>query len=120
MANIPSVPIPRIRRYLPLLLAHCTDYHGCPMEWGRPLYFCPVVSSIFYLFSFVSSPILSHHRLDVYHTSAHGVALVQIWDAGLKHAADGLLKIQDAARKKNRHLCTITQLCRALSSHFRN
>jgi len=30
--------------------------------------------SIFYLFS---SPNLSCHRLDVYHTSTHGVALVQ-------------------------------------------
>jgi len=46
-----------------------------------PLYFCPVVSfyllSIFYL-SFFSSPNLSGHRLDVYHTSTHGVALVRI------------------------------------------
>ena len=45
-----------------------------------PLYFCPVVSfyllSIFYLL--FSSPNLSGHRLDVYHTSTHGVALVRI------------------------------------------
>jgi len=34
------------------------------------------LSSIFYLF--YSSPNLSCHRLDVYHTSTHGVALVQI------------------------------------------
>jgi len=27
---------------------------------------------------FFSSPILSHRRLDVYHTSTHGVALVRI------------------------------------------
>jgi len=31
--------------------------------------------------------------LDVYHTSAHGVALVRIWNAGLKCAARGSLKI---------------------------
>ena len=31
--------------------------------------------SVFYLFS---SPNLSGHRLDVYHTSTHGVALVRI------------------------------------------
>jgi len=37
--------------------------------------FCPVVFSIFYLFS---SPNLSGRRVDVYHTSAHGVALVRI------------------------------------------
>ena len=48
---------------------------------------CPAVSSIFYLLSssssssssiFFSSPDLSGQRLDVYHTSTHGVALVQI------------------------------------------
>ena len=41
----------------------------------------------FFLFS---SPNLSGRRVDVYHTSTHGVALVRISDAGLKnvlHAA---------------------------------
>jgi len=47
-------------------------YYGHPMEQGRPLYFCPVVS-FFYRFS---SPNLSGRRLDVYHTSTHDVALV--------------------------------------------
>jgi len=41
-------------------------------------------SSIFFL----SSPNLSR-RLDVYHTSTRGVALLQIWNAGLKCAASG-------------------------------
>jgi len=42
--------------------------------YGRPaLYFCPVVS-----FFFIFSPNLSGRRLDVYHTSTHGVALVRI------------------------------------------
>jgi len=36
------------------------------------LYFCPVVSSIYYLL--FSSPNLSGRRVDVYHTSTHGVA----------------------------------------------
>ena len=44
------------------------------------LYFCPVVSFFFYLLSssssFFSSPNLSGHRLDVYHTSTHGVVIV--------------------------------------------
>ena len=40
-----------------------------------PLYFCPVVS-FFFLSSFFSSPNLSGRRLDVCHTSTHGVALV--------------------------------------------
>jgi len=43
------------------------------------LYFCPAVSSFYLsLFFFLSSPNLSRRRLDVYHTSTHGVALVQI------------------------------------------
>jgi len=64
-------------------------FYGRPMEYGRPLYFHPVVSSSF--FFFFSSPNLSRRRLDVYHTSTHGVALVPIWDSGLKHAARGSL-----------------------------
>jgi len=48
--------------------------YGRPMEWGRPLHFCPVVSIFFYF----SLPNLSGRRLDVYHTSTHGVALVRI------------------------------------------
>ena len=38
---------------------------------------CGFFLSIFYI-SFFSSPNLSGHRLDVYHTSTHGVALVRI------------------------------------------
>jgi len=55
-----------------------------------------VVSSSFYLL--FSSPNLSRRRLDVCHTSTHGVALVRIRDAGLKCAARGSLKIQDAKK----------------------
>jgi len=46
--------------------------------------------------SFFPSPILSGHRLDVYHTSTHDVALVRIQNAGFKCAACGSLKIQNA------------------------
>ena len=53
---------------------------------------------LFLLLSFFSSPNLSGRRLDVYHTLAHGVALVRISDAGLKPAARGLLKTQDAKK----------------------
>ena len=52
-----------------------------PYVIGGPLYFCPVVSfylSIYLSSSFFSSPNLIGHRLDVYHTSTHGVALVRI------------------------------------------
>ena len=45
-------------------------------------------------FSF-SSPNLSGRRLDVYHTSTHGVALVRIYNAGLKCAACDSLGMQD-------------------------
>jgi len=55
--------------------------------------------------------------LDVYHTSIHDVALVQIYNAGLKCAARSSLKIQDA---KIRHLHTITQLCWAICSQLRH
>jgi len=64
----------------------------------RPLCFTHVVSSFFlsfFFFFFFSSPNLSGRRLDVYHTSTHDVTLVQIWNAGLKCAAHGLLKIWD-------------------------
>ena len=47
---------------------------------------------------FFSSPNLSRRRLDVCHTSTHGVALVRISDAGLKPAARGSLKTQDAKK----------------------
>jgi len=59
-----------------------------------------VLSSFFLLFS---SPNLGRRRLDVYHTSTHGVALVRIKNAGLKCAARGSLslKIQDAKITKN-------------------
>jgi len=55
------------------------------------------LSSI-YLLLFFSSPNLSGRRLDVYHTSTHGMALVRIYNAGLKCAARGSLQIQDAKK----------------------
>jgi len=53
--------------------------------------------SSLYLFS---SPNLSRRRLDVYHTSTHGVALVRISDAGVKRAARSSLKVQDANNRQ--------------------
>ena len=71
--------------------------------------------------SFFSSPHLSRRTLDVCHTSTHGVALVQISDAGLKRAACGSLEMQDSKKvAKNRHLGTIAQICQAISSQLRH
>ena len=47
------------------------------------------LSSIYLLSFFFSSPNVSGRRLDVYHTSTHGVALVRIYNAGLKCGARG-------------------------------
>jgi len=71
-------------------------------------------------FFFFSSPNLSRRRLDVCHTSTHGVALVRISDTGLKPAARGSLKHRMQKSRKNRHLGTIAQLCRAISSQLRH
>ena len=60
---------------------------------------------------FLSSPNLSRRRLDVYHTSTH---------AGLKRAERGSLQMQDAKNRQSRHLRTIVQLCRAISSQLRH
>ena len=70
---------------------------------GQAIIFLPCGFFFFYVSSF-SSPNLSRCRLDVNHTSTHGVILVRIWDAGLKRVACGSLKIQDT---KSRHLHTI-------------
>ena len=87
--------------------------------WNRAGHFIfAVVSSSFYLSIFFSFlPNLSRCKLDVYYTSTHGVALVRIYDAGVKRAAHGSLKIQNS---KNRHLGTITHLCLAMSSQLRH
>jgi len=72
-------------------------------------------------FFFFSSPNLSGHRLDIYHTSTHGVTLVRIWNAGLKCAARGSLEMQDPKKSPEiRHLATITQLCRTISLQLRH
>ena len=65
---------------------------GRPSRWALAhisSFFLSIFLSIFF-----SSPNLSGHRLDLYHTSTHGV--------------------------KNRNLCTIAQLCRAISSQLRH
>ena len=70
--------------------------YGRPMEQGRPLYFHPVS-----FFFFISSPNLSGRRLDVYHTSTHGVALLRIQNAALKCAARGSMKKKQNSKITN-------------------
>jgi len=50
-------------------------YYGLPYVIGHTIIFS---CCFFLLLSFFSSPNLSGRKLDVYHTLAHGVALVQI------------------------------------------
>jgi len=86
----------------------------------RTLYFCPVVS-FFYLLSFFfySSPNLSGRRLDVYHTSTHGVALARIWNAGLKCAARGSLQMKDPKKSPKIAIWAPShKLCWAISSQL--
>ena len=67
-----------------------------------------------------SSPNLSRRRLDVCHTSTHGVVFVRIYDAGLKRVACGSLKYRTQKVAKNRQLGNIAQICRAISSQIRH
>jgi len=88
--------------------------------WNRANHYIFALSFLLLLLLFFS-PNLSRRRLDVCHTSTHGVALVQISDAALKRAARGLLEMQDTKKvAKNRHLGTNTRLCRAISSQLRH
>ena len=43
---------------------------------------------------------LSGRTLDVYHTSTHGVALVRIYNTGLKRAVRGSLEMQDPKHRQ--------------------
>jgi len=61
---------------------------------GRPLYFCPVVS---FLLSSFFIPRLISAAADWISTT-HGVALVQIYNVGLKCAARSSLEMQDPTR----------------------
>jgi len=69
---------------------------------GQAIIFLPCGFFFFLsIFLFFSTPDLSRRRLDVCHTSTHGVALVRISDAGfLKRAARGSPKIQDAKSRQ--------------------
>jgi len=84
---------------------HITVFYFMAALWNRAghIYFHPVVCS--FTSFFLSSPNLSRRRLDVYHTSTHGVTLVRIWNAGLKRAARRSLEMQDAKNRQKVAIC---------------
>jgi len=89
---------------------------GKPLPLPFTLWFLSSSSSIFF-----SLPNLSGRRLDVYHTSTH-----QVWlsinlecmsEMCCTRLAENTERKNDA---KNRHLRTIAELCRAISSQLRH
>ena len=88
--------------------------------WNRADYYIFMVWFVLLLLLllFISSPNLSRRRLDVCHTSTHGVALVRISDAGLKPAARGSLKTQDA--KKSPKIAIWAPLHKFVGLYLRN
>ena len=64
------------------------------------------------------SPNLSGHRMDVYHTSTYGVATVQIYDAGLNHAARASLEMQGP--KNHQKVAIWAPLHRFVELYLRN
>ena len=95
----------------PSISSFTCSFLWSPYVIGQTIIFCPVVSFFFLSFFFLLAYNLSGRKLDVYHTSTHGVALVRIQNACLKRAARGSLKI---------HFGTIAQHCRAVSSQLRH
>ena len=92
----------------------------------RTLYFCPVVSSIFFYLLF-PSPMLSRCRLDVCHTSIQWTGLnanLGRRSETLKRAARGSLQIQDAKIAKKspsaHHRTTLSGYILAIKAHIDN
>ena len=59
-------------------LSNCFDHLFMIALWNRETIYIFKLWFVLSSFFFFSSPILSGRRLDVYHTLAHGVALVRI------------------------------------------
>ena len=85
---------------------------GRPSRWALAH-----ISSSSFFFFFFSSPNLSGRRLDVYHTLAHGVNLECRSEMRCTRLAANTGRKKVA---KNRHLGTIAQVCRAISSQIRH
>jgi len=65
---------------LHIILPYANQFLWSPYVIGQTIIFssCFFFLASFFFFLFFSSPNLSGRRLDVYHTLAHGVALVRI------------------------------------------
>jgi len=107
-----------------VLLAKVYCYFCGYFFWLRPP--CIADADMIFLpcgFFFFFSPRLISADGDwkVYHTSTNGVALVQILDAGLKTCCTQLAEIYRTQKlPKIRHLGSIAQLCRTISSQLRH
>jgi len=93
--------------------------------WNRADHYIFILWFLLLLLSFFfSSPNLSRRRLEVCHTSTHGVALVRIPDAGLKRAPRGSLQIQNAKNRQKlssrHHRTTISLQLRHVSTIGKN
>jgi len=96
-------------------------YYGRPMEYGRPLYFCPVVSFFFFFFFFFIPRLISAAADWMSTILLHMVwpyceFRMLVWN--VLHAARWKCRTPKK-RQKIRHLGTITQLCPAISSQLR-
>jgi len=83
-----------------ILVYPCGFYLSSSFLWPPCVADADIIFSScgFLSFFFFSSPNVSRCRLDVYHICTHGVALVQ--NAGLKCAARGSLKVEDAKNRQ--------------------
>ena len=117
----------RIREEIIRIILCCVVYDSCAQWYAYCIHMWEVLRGEYWLWSpyvigqtiifsccglfflsiylFFSSPNLSRRTLDVCHTSTHGVALVRISDAGLKPAARGSLKTQDAKKSSKIAIC---------------
>jgi len=106
-------------------LYKCALYYMAAQLWNRADHY---IFALWFLLSiylsssfFFSSPNLSHRRLDVYHASTHGVALYSA-NLGCRSETCFMRLAHNPGRKKSskiRHLRTIAQVCRAISSQLR-
>jgi len=64
-----------VAEYEKYCIIYCNSFLWPPYGLGQTIIFLPCV---YFFFFFFSLPNLSGRRLDVYRTSTHGVALVQI------------------------------------------